>query len=310
MSLSARAVVGSAVAVLAAVAGFWLLTAPVTWRLLRGTTEVASTAGDAQRGRILFDVGGCASCHVTPGSQEREKLGGGMALHTAFGTFVVPNLSPHPSDGIGGWSTADFVRAMREGVSPDGRHYYPSFPYTSYQRLETADLADLFAYLKTLPPVAGRASDHDLAFPYAFRSGLGLWKLAFLDGRVFSPDAGRPPEWNRGAYLVEGAGHCAECHSPRNAFGAISGDRRFAGGPDPEGKGGRVPNLTPHADGLGKWTRDDIAELLKTGFTPDFDSFGGSMAAVVKNTARLTDEDRLAMAAYLTSLPARPGKGR
>lgn len=305
-----RLAVGAAATALLVVGGFWVLTAPATWRALRGTEVAALPAGEAERGRLLFDAGGCASCHMAPGSQDRERLGGGALLHSGFGTFVVPNLSPDRTDGIGAWTAADFVRAMREGVSPDGRHYYPSFPYTSYQRMTVEDLADLFAYLKTLPPVAGRPRDHDLAFPFSIRRGLGLWKLAFLDGRVFAPDPGRSHELNRGAYLVEGPGHCVECHSQRNAFGAIPEGRRFAGGADPEGKGGFVPNITPHPDGLAKWTRDDVAELLKTGFTPEYDSVGAGMAAVVRNTARLPEEDRSAMAAYLMSLPARPGKAR
>ena len=166
-----------------------------------------------------------------------------------------------------------------------------------------ADLADLFAHLKTLPAVPGRVADHDLAFPFSVRRGVGLWKLAFLEGGRFRPDAANSEVWNRGAYLVEGAGHCAECHSPRNLFGAIDEARRHAGGPDPDGKGGFVPNLTPHATGLAKWDAADIAELLKSGFTPEFDSVGGSMAAVVRNTARLSDADREAMAVYLKNLP-------
>ena len=307
-----RVASGLAAAALVVAAGFWLLTAPATWRVLRGAgdAEASLAAGDAARGRVLFDAGGCASCHMSPGSDDPTRLGGGAVLHTAFGGFVVPNLSPDRAAGIGAWSVADFVRAMREGVAPDGRHYYPSFPYPSYQRMTGSDLADLFAYLNTLPALPDRQADHDLAFPFSIRRGLGLWKLAFLDGRVFEPDPGGSAELNRGAYLVEGPGHCVECHSARNAFGAIPEDKRFAGGRDPEGKGGWIPNNTPHADGLAKWTRDDVAELLKTGFTPDYDSVGGSMAAVVRNTTRLSDEDRRAMAAYLLSLAPRPGKGR
>jgi mono/diheme cytochrome c family protein len=285
-------------------AGFAVLTAPATFRLLKAETVASVPAsGDAARGKVWFDAGGCASCHATPGQADHTRLGGGGELHTPFGVFRSPNLSPHPEDGIGRWTSVEFIRAMREGVSPDGRHYYPAFPYTSYRAMTEADLADLFAHLKTLPAVAGRAPDHDLSFPYSFRRGLGLWKLAFFDGERFRPDPSKSGAWNRGAYLVEGAGHCAECHSPRNAFGAIVEGRRHAGGPDPEGKGGFVPNLTPHATGLGKWETRDIAELLKSGFTPDFDSVGGSMAAVVRNTARLSDADREAMALYLKSLP-------
>ena len=277
-----------AVAVLAALglAGFWLLTAPATWAMLRGDGNLAPrSVRSTENGRTMFYAGGCASCHASTGQDDKAKLGGGLGLHSPFGTFYVPNISPHPRDGIGSWSQADFIRAMREGVSPDGSHYYPSFPYTSYQRMTPDDLADLFAHIKTLPPVEGRVRDHALPFPFNVRRSLGLWKLALLDGQTFS--------------------HCVECHSPRTFAGNIPAGSRFAGGPDPEGQGGFVPNITPDASGLGAWSKGEIADLLKTGFTPEYDSVGGSMAAVIRNTSQLTDADRAAMADYLKSLPPR-----
>jgi mono/diheme cytochrome c family protein len=198
---------------------------------------------------VAFHAGGCASCHATPNQDDKLRLGGGYALHSPFGTFYVPNLSPHPRDGIGGWTDAQFLRAMKAGVSPDGRHYYPSFPYTSYQRMTAEDARDLLAYIKTLEPVEGRARDHDLPFPFNVRRGLGLWTLAFLDGETFRPDPARSAAVNRGAYLTQGLGHCAECHSGRTALGNIAEERRYAGGPNPEGRGW-VPNITPHETGL------------------------------------------------------------
>lgn len=286
--------------------GFWALTAPATWTALRGRDEpIPQRAPDLANGWTIFHAGGCVACHMTPGQDDRTKLGGGLELPSPFGSFYAPNISPHPRDGIGGWTTAQFVRAMREGVSPDGRHYYPAFPYTTYQRLEVADLADLFAVIRTLPPVEGKARDHALPFPFNVRRGLGLWKLAFLDGKPLTPDPTRSVEWNRGRYLVEVAGHCAECHSPRNALGAVDPTRRYSGGPNPEGKGS-VPNITPDASGIASWSKDEVAELLKTGFTPEFDSVGGSMAPVVRNTSQLSDADREAMAEYLKSLPPLP----
>jgi mono/diheme cytochrome c family protein len=168
------------------------------------------------------------------------------------------------------------------------------------------DLADLFLFIKTLPAVEGRAPDHELPFPFNIRRGVGLWKLAFLDGQVFTPDPTKPASWNRGAYLVNGPGHCAECHSERNFAGAIIEERRFSGGPDPEGRG-TVPNITPHPTGIGGWTADELTTLLKTGETPLFDTVGGPMGAVVANTAQLPDTDRQAMAEYLLSLPPRDG---
>jgi mono/diheme cytochrome c family protein len=203
----------------------------------------------------------------------------------------------------------DFVDAMATGTSPSGQHYYPAFPYTSYRLMPPRALADLVAYIRTLPSVEGRAQPHDLAFPFNIRRVVGGWKLLFFEGAQFKPDPGKSEEWNRGAYLVNGPGHCAECHSSRNRLGAIVQATRFAGGPDPEGKGW-VPNITQAEDALGKWSKEEIAELLKTGFTPSFDSVGGTMAAVVRNMAQLPDADRLAMAEYLKSLPAVQGPVR
>lgn len=257
-------------------------------------------------GRTLFFAGGCASCHASS-KEERNRLGGGLALRSPFGTFHVPNISPDPADGIGRWSEAEFVTAMLDGTSPDGRHYYPAFPYTSYQRMTAGDLRDLFAYIKTLPAVSGRAPDHELAFPYSFRRGLGLWKLVNLDGKPFTPDPSRSAAWNRGAYLVNGPGHCAECHSPRDRFGGIGAAQRFAGGPNPEGEGW-VPNIT--GKGLASWSAKDVEYLLETGDLPDGDSVGGTMTAVVRNTRELSPADRAAMAEYLKSLPPVDGPPR
>lgn len=292
-----------AIAGLGAIAGaaFWLLTSPALQAA--GTEPIPGGEANLENGRILYLAGGCASCHATPGQDDRNRLGGGLTLGSPFGTFHVPNTSPHPRDGIGGWSDAQFVRAMRAGVAPDGRHYYPAFPYTSYQRMGAADLRDMFAFLRTLPPVEGRVRDHDLAFPFNIRRGVGFWKLLYLDGREFVADPARSAEWNRGAYLTEGPTHCAECHSPRNAFGAVVAERRFAGGPDPAGRG-FVPNITPHATGIGRWSKSEIVELLTSGFTPEYDSVGSNMKPVVDNLAKIPASDRAAIAEYLKSLPA------
>ncbi|NIX76507.1 cytochrome c [Microvirga terricola] len=286
--------------------GFLALTTPTAYRLLRGEHPAPSTGRqpDLSNGRTLFFAGGCSSCHAVPGQEDRTRLGGGLALTTPFGTFHTPNISPHKRDGIGSWSVADFVRAMREGVSPEGEHYYPAFPYTSYQHMTPDDLSDLFAFLMTLSAVEGEAPPHELPFPFNVRRGLGLWKLAFLDGALLKPDPNKSPELNRGAYLVEGAGHCAECHSERNIAGAIMADRRFAGGPDPEGKG-VVPNITAGPGGVGGWTLEEMTALLKSGETPNFDTVGGSMVSVVHNIAQLPESDRQAMAEYILSLPQR-----
>jgi mono/diheme cytochrome c family protein len=286
---------------------FWLLTSPGLQRA--GLEPIPPGEADLDNGRVMFFAGGCASCHATPQQEDRTRLGGGVALTSAFGTFYAPNISPHPRDGIGAWTPEQFVRAMRGGVSPDGRHYYPSFPYTSYQRMNAADLRDMFAFLKTLPAVEGQARTHDLPFVFTFRRGLGLWKLLYLDGEMYAADTNNSATWNRGAYLVEGPGHCAECHTERNVFGAMVQDRRYAGGPDPEGKG-RAPNITPHETGLKDWSKGDVADVLGSGMNPEGDFVGGAMAAVVRNTSQLSAADRDAVAEYVLSLPPREEYGK
>lgn len=287
-------------------AGFWIVTSPDAFALVRGRSFTdLSAAPNLDNGRTMFWAGGCASCHATPNQDDRTKLGGGLALGSPFGTFYPPNISPHPSDGIGSWTVEAFARAMTQGVSPDGRHYYPAFPYTSYQRMRSADLRDLFAFMKTLPVVEGRARDHDLPFPFNIRRTLGGWKWLFLDGRPFTPDPQAIATLNRGAYLVEGPGHCAECHSPRNFLGGIIRGMRFSGGPDPEGKG-TVPNITPDATGIKDYSKDDIVGILSTGLKPDGDSVGGSMGLVTLNFAQVPPDDVQAMAEYLKSLAPVP----
>lgn len=252
---------------------------------------------DPLNGEVLFHAGGCASCHGTD-------LAGGLELATAFGTFRVPNITPDLQSGIGGWSALDFVNAMQRGVSPEGRHYYPAFPYTSYTRMTLPDLLDLKTYLDTFVAVGSVVADHDLRFPWNLRRGLGLWKRLYLDDRpvLAIPRADGPLE--RGRYLVEAVGHCAECHTPRARFGGLDRSRWLAGGPSPEGEG-KVPNITPHEQGLADWSAKDIERFLRSGFTPDYDMVGGSMVEVQENLARLGDADRAAIAAYLKSIPAR-----
>jgi mono/diheme cytochrome c family protein len=291
------------VAVAIGATAFWVLTIPARV----DASELAPHKPDLENGRTMFLAGGCASCHA-PDQEQRTRLAGGVALKSPFGTFYSPNISPDPADGIGKWSETEFVTAMWKGTSPDGSHYYPAFPYTSYRRMQEADVRDLFAYLKTLPAVAGKARDHDLPLPFRMRRGLGLWKLLFLDGRRFAPDPARSQQWNRGAYLVNGPGHCAECHSPRNLLGGIIAAERFAGGPDPEGSDGRIPNITQA--GIGDYGERDIAQVLETGDLPDGDSVGGRMRAVVRNTSELSPQDRAAMAAYIKSLPPVQGTKR
>ena len=271
-----------------------------------------SHAPDIANGKYIFTAAGCAECHAVPvkacddlNTKDKETLAGGRCLKTSYGTFNVPNISPDKATGIGSWTTLDFVNAMKQGVAPDGSHLYPAFPYTSYQRLTFEDLIDLKAYLDSLPAVKHRVAPHALRFPYNLRQALGLWKRLYVDGKSVTPDPKASAELNRGAYLVLAAGHCSECHSSRDLLGGIVKAKEFAGALNPEGKGD-VPNITPSDDGIGDWTVEDIAYLLETGNTPDFDTIGENMVPVQENMAKLTPEDRTAIAVFLKSLPPRP----
>jgi mono/diheme cytochrome c family protein len=286
------------------VAAAWWVTSPKTI----GGRDLPEHRADPEAGERIFWAGGCASCHASPVDGKRAKgddkllLGGGLELETDFGVFRVPNISTHPDDGIGEWSLLEFVNAMQRGVSPDGRHYYPSFPYTSYARMPVEDVIDLKAFLDALPPVEGRSAPHSLNFPWSIRRGLGIWKRRYLDtGSLTS--AAAPTLIDRGRLLVEGAGHCGECHTPRDRFGGLLHERWLAGAPNPEGKG-RVPNITPGGKNISEWSAADIAYYLESGFTPEFDTVGGSMVAVQENMSKLDQEDREAIAAYLKALPA------
>lgn len=300
--------------VVVALIAFWLLTIPA----VVSASALPPYTPNVDNGKTMFDAGGCSSCHAVPNADQakvdRTRLGGGLVLPCPFGTFTVPNISPDPTDGIGAWSEADFVSALWDGTAPGGVHLYPAFPYTSYRHMELTDVRDLFAYLKTLPPVPAKPAGHDLSFPFNIRRLLGGWKLLFLTGGPYVPDAGKSAQWNRGAYLVNGPAHCAECHSPRNALGAIIESERFAGGPTPDGEGW-VPNITPV--GLGHWGSDnvawsekDIASFLDDGMNPAGDFAGGAMAEVISNISLLSADDRAAIAAYIASLPPRQGPTR
>lgn len=291
------------IVIVAGFTGFWVLTSPTTWALLHPKRDVADASpANIGNGRDMFYAGGCGTCHASPGQAEETRLGGGVALKSAFGTFYMPNISPDAKDGIGGWTTAQFVDAMRAGVSAHGGNEYPSLPYTSFQRMTANDTRDLFGYIKTLPAVPGKVRDHDLNFPFNIRRGIGVWKLVFLDGEPLPAAPGKSASWLRGRYLVEGPGHCAECHSPRDPIGAIVTDKRFGGAADPEGDA-YVPNITPDDTGIGYWSVHEIASYLNDGISPIGLPAGHSMTAVVANMAHLSPADRTAMAEYVKSLP-------
>jgi mono/diheme cytochrome c family protein len=255
----------------------------------------------ARRGEYVASAAGCLGCH-TEAKDNAVAYAGGRALKTPFGTFYGPNITPHPVAGIGKWSEADFARAIREGLRPDGAHYFPAFPYPSFARITDADLKDLWAYLRTLPPSARPNQAHDVGFPFNLRFLVRFWKwLYFTPGR-FAPDPKRSAAVNRGDYLVNVLGHCGECHTPRNFLGGPKRARHLAGTPKGANEGG-TSNLTPA--NLKKWNDADLAGFLQSGMSPDGDVTGERMGEVVRNTtSRLSAQDLASMIAYLRALPA------
>ncbi|MFN3970652.1 MAG: c-type cytochrome [Gemmobacter sp.] len=253
-------------------------------------------AGDATRGETVFHAAGCASCHMAPGARDagQRVLAGGQRFETQFGTFVAPNISPDPAHGIGAWTLGQFASAVTRGVSPEGQHYYPAFPYAAYQRMSLQDVADLWAFWPLLPASDVASQPHEVGSPFNIRRSLGGWKLLFTGGD-WALAGNLTPTEGRGRYLVEALAHCGECHTPRNALGGLDRARWLAGAPNPSGRG-RIPNITPAKL---SWSEGDIVAYLTSGFTPDYDVAGGTMAHVVENTARLPEADRQAIAAYL-----------
>lgn len=270
--------------------------------LFVAASSVSGQEDRVEQGRYMTHAGGCISCH-TADSEGAVPLAGGRAMETPFGTFYSPNITPDRETGIGGWTDDEFVNAFWEGVSPDGEHYFPSFPYTSYTGASREDLLAIKAYLDSLEPVRQQAPDHDLAWYMGTRLAAGGWKALNFESKRFEPDPSKDAQWNRGAYLVRHLGHCGECHTARGSTGAFQDDVELAGAVLGDEK---VPNITPHrTDGIGRWSASDIEYFLDIGMLPDGDFTGSSMVAVIEdNTSKLTREDRLAIAAYLRSLPA------
>jgi mono/diheme cytochrome c family protein len=294
-----RVILILALLVVACAALAWILSAPKP-RFAEAEWQGLDLKGDATAGRLVFFAGGCESCHKSPGQDDPLRLGGGLELKTPFGSFYPPNISSDPVDGIGSWRPVDVANALLSGVSSDGRPFYPAFPYASYQRMTPKDVADLIAFLRTLPAVPGRAPANDLSLPFSIRRSVGLWKLLYFDNAGLRPDPSQSEQWNRGRYLVEGPGHCGECHTPRSFLGGLDQSRSLAGAPLPDGHG-KAANLRG-GDFL-NWTTADIDEALTSGFTPSGDVLGAGMTAVVRNLAELPQSDRLAIAVYLKSLP-------
>ena len=268
---------------------------------LLGTT-LAAAQGDAKRGEYLSQAGGCLGCH-TEERKDATPYAGGRALKTPFGTFYGPNITPHPQAGIGRWAFADFVRALREGAEPDGAHFFPAFPYSSFTRITDADLRDLWAYLRTLKPSPQPNKPHELGILFRSRLALWGWKWLFFAPGEYTPDPTKSAAVNRGGYLAVALGHCGECHTPRNVLGGPKKERYLAGAK--LGEGTSAPNLTPTH--LEKYGDAELKDILASGLFPDGDVMGDTMSEVVRNTtSQLTAQDLDALIAYLRGLPALP----
>lgn len=273
----------------------------LVWLLCFASDQVAATENDlVERGRYLFNIAGCASCHT-----QDQPLAGGRPLDTPFGTFYPPNITPHREHGIGTWSEADFLRALGEGISPAGEEYFPAFPYTSYTRISRADMQALYAYLMAQPAAARANRPHDLPWYLFSRRLVRDWKSGRFTPGHYVYDPAQSEQWNRGAYLATALGHCNECHTPRGLLGGLNNNRYLAGnrrGPD----GRRVPNITMDSGtGVGYWTPEQLRAFLVSGRRPDGSYTGALMSEVLATSSMpLTEADRQALVSYLRSLPS------
>mgnify|MGYP001814031229 CR=1 FL=1 len=283
-------------------------TAPVSALDSRSTLEGAALrSGDLEAGARVFAATGGCTCHTNyPGEDAAAPpLAGGRALETPFGVYYSTNITSDQETGIGSWSDADFIRAMREGLSPAGEHYFPVFPYTAFSGLQDQDLVDLRAYLASLPSVRRPNKAPDAIFPFSWRATLLGWKWMNFEPKKIERFATESEAWNRGRYLVEAAAHCGECHTPRTLTGGLDESMAMAGSVEgPEGQ--LAPNITPHEEtGIGDWTRPDLVWYLETGLKPDGDDTQGLMSEVIEHGyANLPAEDLEAIATYLRTIPA------
>jgi mono/diheme cytochrome c family protein len=268
--------------------------------------EPADGPDSVERGRYLAAAGNCRHCHTVEGG---KPFAGGLAFSTDFGVIYSTNITPDPNSGIGGWSLEQFVQAMREGISADGTKLYPAFPYPSFTKVTDEDLNDIFVYLKSVTPASDTPPENDMGFPFNQRSLMAVWNALFFDSERYSADDSKSAQWNRGAYLVQGLGHCGSCHTPRNLLGGKQEDRALSGGTyeDKVEPGVRRPwsavNLTSAADGLAAWSEEDISRYLRTGHSAPAGTFGPMNEVITESTSQLTGDDIEAMAAYLKSLP-------
>ncbi|MCR8723588.1 cytochrome c [Frigidibacter sp. SLM-1] len=291
-----RAILVLLVLGLIGLAAFWVITRPTQLT----PDAIAGLTPDPVRGEYVFRAAGCASCHAAKDATGADllKLGGGKAFPSEFGTFYAPNISPDPVHGIGNWTAIDLVNALQNGVGPDGTHLYPALPYGAYAKMTLQDVVSLRAYLATLPAVDTPSKPQDVSFPFSIRRALGGWKFLFLQRDFVIQDV--PPEAETGRYIAEALAHCGECHTARNALGGLKTGQWLGGAPNPTGKG-TIPNITP---GKLDWSEADLVTFFQSGFTPEFDTAGGTMAEVVENLSTLPEADLVSLARYLKSVPA------
>lgn len=268
-----------------------------------GPAATADAGTLVERGRYLAQAGNCMACHTSRGG---KALAGGTPIPTPFGTVYGPNITPDEKTGIGTWTADDFWQALHNGKSKDGTLLYPAFPYTEYTRVTRADADALYAYLRSVPPVSQPNRPPDMAFPYDQRALLAAWRALYFKPGVQEHDAGQSVQWNRGRYLVEGLGHCAACHTPRNSLGATRSSDAFTGGIIPVLDWYAPPLTNDRQTGMGRWTAADIAALLKTGISAHSSASGPMAEVVLGSTQHLTDDDALAIGVYIKSLPATP----
>lgn len=293
VSMRLLVIVGTFVGLLSAVAAL-ALNFP-----LPPPEEIASFEGDEKRGAYLARLSGCIACHS---SKSGEPWAGGNPLKSKFGTFHAPNITPDKERGIGGWTFEQFVRAVRQGVSPSGKPYYPAFPYEFYASLTDRDMADLWAAMRAIPPSSQSSRPHEVGFPFSVRDGLRLWRPFFERADMTASEPDKGGSWNVGQYLVMGPAHCAACHMPRNLAGGLSDSDGLAGDPQML-DGGKSPALTAEALKARGWTKENLITALRTGVLPNGDAFGGSMTEVVReSTAFLLTSHLEDMAAYLLDL--------
>jgi mono/diheme cytochrome c family protein len=291
----------AAIALVVATVAFWGLTQPD----LLAPAAVPAHEVDLRNGETLFHAGSCIACHRAPegvAGVDRNLPSGGMAFPTPVGVFYPQNLTPDAETGIGRWSEADFVNAMRRGISPSGTYYFPAFPYTSFRAMTMADLLDLRAHLMSLRPVRSPRREPDLPLASLARRGVGLWQRMAFRHPPFSPEPSRPAPWRRGAYLTNAPGHCGECHTPKGWLMIADETRHLAGGPHPGGEGA-VPSLRGLLGRKRYKDVDDLVLALQNGETFGYESLSsGGMAAIQENVARLPESDVRAIAEYLLSL--------